>query len=322
MEKRRVRLFLLAAGIAPLALCGNEASAVQLQLKLTQGKTYYQKTLIELRAASTIAREPQVGDVSVGIGQKLEVLDVDRAGNMWVRYTFVWIMAKRIDNQTTETDYDSARQTTPPEDAAPVAALLHQSYVVRLTPRGRVLDVNGVEQMKETIQKKAPVEALDNRIGRVTACFLQKQGVKEFTELLLAVYPDQPVEPGQSWSDKNTLQAGWGRIEDTKWTLQKSEAGVALISTTSTVVADPRTQAAEAREGIRVKYDLSGTHEGTIRIVEATGLIQMAQSLQQFKGQVRFGYPPQPEMTMPLTLEAKTTTEMSEKMGESGPADK
>ncbi len=317
MEKRRFGLLLLAAaGVVSIALCSTGSAAVSLQLKLAKGKTYYQRTMVEQHITQTVMNQPQVTDITFGMGTKLDVLDVDGAGNTQIRYTFTWCMAKQTGPMGT-VSYDSAQQTTPPAGTEPVAALVNQSYVVKLSPKGRVLDVSGVEQMKAAVQKKLPPGADAGPMGSIAAMFLDKQGVKEMTESLMGVYPDKPVEQGQSWSEKRLLTTGFGRIEESKWTLQKQEAGVATIGLTSAIRSNPDSPPMDA-QGMKLRFDVSGSQEATIRIVEATGLIQMEQGHQQFKGEIKVGDSAQgqPMMAIPMVLDTSSKTEMSEKMWE------
>jgi len=322
MEKRKSRLFLLAVvGLTSVALCHTGHAAVSLQLKLAKGKTYYQRTLMDQHITQTIMNQSQVVDVSFGMGMKLDVLDVDSAGNMQVRHTFIWCMSKQNTPMGT-INYDSAhaQQATPPAGVEPLAALLNQSYVVKLSPQGQVLDVQGLEQMKEAVQKKVPAGAQGGPMGNVADQFLDRQGLKETTEGLLAVYPNQPAEPGASWSEKRTLTAGFGRIEESKYTLQKREAGIATIGVTSTFRANPEAAPMET-QGMKMRFDISGTGEATIRIAEATGLIQMEQGRAQLKGDIKVGESDQgpPRMTIPMTIDVNTKVEMSEKMWETAP---
>jgi hypothetical protein len=318
MEKRRFGLFLfVAAGITSLALCSNGGAAVSLQLKLAKGKTYYQKTTVDQHITQTVMNQQQVIDITIGMGMKLDVLDVDATGNTRIRYTFLWCMAKQTGPMGTAS-YDSAQQATPPAGMESLAALLNQNYVVKLSPKGKVLDVNGVEQMKAAVQKKLPPGAEAGPMGNVAAAFLDKQGVKEMTEGVMAVYPDKPVEQGQSWSEKRVLTMGFGRIEESKWTLQRREAGVATIGQTSTIRSNPDAPPVDA-QGMKLRFDVSGSQEATIRIVEATGLIQIDQGHQQLKGEIKLGDSAQgpPMMAIPSIFDTTSKVEMSEKMWDS-----
>jgi hypothetical protein len=317
MEKRRFGLFLfVAVGITSGALCNSGGAAVPLQLKLAKGKTYYQRTVVDQHITQTVMNQQQVIDITIGMGMKLDVLDVDATGNTRIRYTFNWCMSKQTGPMGT-LSYDSAQQATPPAGMESLAALLNQSYVIKLSPKGRVLDVNGVEQVKAAVQKKLPPGADTGPMGNVAATFLDKQGVKEMTEGVMAVFPDKPVEPGQSWSEKRVLTMGFGRIEESKWTLQKQEAGVAMIGQTSTIRSNPDAPPLDA-QGMKLRFDVSGSHEATIRIVEATGLVQMDQGRQQLKGEIKVGDSAQgqPVMAIPMIFDTNSKVEMSEKMWE------
>ncbi len=322
MEKRRFRPFLFAvAGITSIALCGLSSAAVSLQLKLPKGKTYYQRNLADQHITQTVMNNQQTVEVSVGMGQKLDVLDVDSAGNMQIRYTFIWVMNK----QTTpmgSVSYDSAQQqTTPPPGTEPLAALLNQSYTVKLSPQGRVLDIQGVEQMKAAVQKKLPPGAEAGPMANVVNPFTDKQGLKEITESMMAIYPDKPVDMGQSWTDKRVLTAGFGRIEEAKWTLLKEEAGVAVLGVTGKIQSNPNAAPME-NQGMKMRFDIGGTMEGAVRIVEETGLIQSDQAHQQLKGEIRLegGGQGQPAMAIPMVIDSNSKVEMSEKMWQTAPA--
>jgi hypothetical protein len=316
MVKQRFGLFLLAgAAITSIALCSTSSAAVQLQLKLAKGKTYYQKTTVDQHITQTIMNQPQVVDITFGMGAKLDVLDVDATGNAQIRYTYIWCMSKQTGPMGT-VSYDSAQQATPPAGMEALATFLNQSYTVKLSPKGRVLEVEGVEQMKAAVLKKMPPGAEAGPMGNIVGTFIEKQGIKEMTEGLTALFPDKPVEPGQSWSEKRVLTVGFGRIEEIKWTLQKQAAGVVTIGQTAMIRSNPEAPPMDV-QGMKLKIDVSGNEEATIQIVEATGLIQTVQGHQQLKGEIKMGdsaQGQQPMMTIPVVFDTTSKTEMSDKM--------
>jgi len=313
MEKRGLRLSLfIMAGIVCMALCNTGAAAVALQLKLAKGKTYYQRTVMDQHMVQTVMNMQQVMDQSMGTGLKMDVLDVDGQGNMRIRSTYNWSMSKRTGPMGT-LDYDSAKQPTPPAGAEPFAALLGQGYVVRISPKGEVLDVNGVEELQAAVRKKLPPGAEADPAMSALTQYFDKNAIKQMAESTWSVYPDKPVEQGESWSKKRVVSPMFEMTIDSKSTLQKREAGVATIATTSSL----RTNANKPVEagGMKMTFDLAGTQDGTIRIQEATGLIVLNQAESQLKGEIKLGDLAQgpPMMAIPCVFDTKVKVEMSDR---------
>jgi hypothetical protein len=318
----RLQFKVIVAGIACMefvALCSPVAAAVKLELKLAKGKTYYQKTNVEQQIAQTMMGQEQKSGQSMGTGLKLQVLDVDAQKNMRIQYTYLWLRLKQS-GLMAQVDYDSAKQTTAPSGAEGFAALLGQSYTARLTPQGKVLDVNGVEQLAEAVRKKLPAGMEATPAMSVLSPYLDKRSVKDMIEAAMAIYPDRPVSPGDSWSKHVTMAVGFTMVIDSKWTLQKEEAGAATIGLTATVQTDPNAPPMEAG-GMKMKSQMSGTQEGTMRIVEATGLAASSQERAQIKGQIAMLAPgqDQPAMVMPMTIETQISAETGEQMWKDGP---
>jgi len=308
-------------GLVLIALCDTASAATQLQWKLPKGKTYYQRTMSDQQITQSMMGQQMKIEQSTGAGLKLQVLDVDAQGNMRIQYTYLWTRFKQANPMAQiSVDYDSARKPAAvPAGAEGFAALVGQSYTVTLTPRGTVLDVNGVEQLKQAVLKKMPPGAQADPTAGALMAYVDKDALKQMTEARMAVYPDKPVSPGQSWSKDMTINVGFPMTIQAKWTLQKVEAGVATIGTVATI----RTDSGKPMEmgGMKMSFDLSGTQEGTAQVAEATGLIVSDKARQQLKGEIKIGDPAQgqPAMAIPMTVDSQVTEEMSEQMWKTAP---
>jgi hypothetical protein len=287
-----------------------------LELKLDKGKTYYERSLIDQKITQDLMGQQQVINMTIGAIQKIDILDVDGQGNMQTRRTYAWTRLKQ-GGPMMGVDYDSSQQTTPPAGAEGFAALVGQSYVVRVSPQGKVLEITGMEQVAEAVRKKSP--ATDAAQGPdALSPFIDKDAVKEMIENSLAVYPDKPVEPGDSWTRKQLTNRGFAMITESKWTLQKREGGVATIATAASVKTDPN-GAPMVAQGMAMKMELSGGQEGTITMDEATGLARANRGRQQLKGEIKIGASaegPFNMMAIPMTIDTTFATEMSDKMWE------
>jgi hypothetical protein len=190
---------------------------------------------------------------------------------------------------------------------------LGQTYVIKISPKGEVLDVNGVEALQAAVRKKLPPGAEADPAMSALSQYLDKNGIKQMVENSLSVYPDKPVEVGESWSKKRVISPMFELTIDSKWTLQKLEAGVAIIATTSS----SRSNANKPVEagGMKMRFDLAGTQDGTIRMQAATGLILLGQAQQQLKGEIKLGDSDQgpPMMAIPVVFDTKAKIEMSDK---------
>ena len=320
MANVRLRAMTLLVGwIVLVVLCGSGMAATQLQWKLAKGKTYYQKAGVDQLITQSLMGQEQKMEMSMGTGLKLQVLDVDAQGNMRIQYTYLWSKLKQV-NPMAQVDYDSSRQSPVPAGAEGFAALIGQSYTIKLTPKGKVLDVNGVEQLREAVLKKLPAGA-DAAMGmNPVAMYIDKTTVKQMAEANMNIYPDKPVSPGDSWTGEKAVAIGFTMITQSKWTLQKEEAGVATMSVAATVRTDPSAPPMDAG-GMKVKSDMKGTQEGTIQVAEATGLITTSKAHQQLKGELQIGTPgdSQSTMTIPMTIDSQVTSETSEQMWKTSP---
>jgi hypothetical protein len=68
--------------------------------------------------------------------------------------------------------------------------------------------------------------------------------------------------------------------------------------------------------GMKLRFDLSGTQEGTSRIDEATGLVTGSQTHQQLKGQIKMAASAEdpPMMTVPMAIDTQVAAETSDRM--------
>ncbi len=308
-------------GLVLVVLCDYASAATQLQWKLPKGKTYYQRTMSDQQITQSMMGQQMKIEQGTGTGLKLQVLDVDAQGNMRIQYTYLWTRFKQANPMAQiSVDYDSARKPAAvPAGAEGFAALVGQSYTVTMTPRGRVLDVNGVEQLKQAVLKKMPPGAQADPTAGALMVYIEKDPLKQMTEVRMAVYPDEPVSPGASWGKEVTMTVGFPMTIQAKRTLQKVEAGVATIGTVATIRTDPGKPMEMG--GMKMSFDLSGTQEDTAQVAAATGVIISDKGRQQLKGEIKIGDPAQgqPTMAIPMTMDSQVTEEMSEQMWKTSP---
>jgi hypothetical protein len=317
MARREIGMLLVAVVCAAsIALPENASAAVQLSLKLNKGKTFYERTVIEQKMTQEIMGQQQNVGLTIGMIQKADVLETDGQGNMRIRYTYTWTRLKQ-EGPMAAVDYDSAKQTTPPAGAEGFAALVGQSYSVQINPKGKVLGIEGVKEMAEAVRKKLPAGSNPDDGPSPLSSFLDEQGIREMTEQSMAVYPEQPVEVGASWTTKQTMKRGMPMFTESKLTLGKRDSGVATIGLVGTIKPDPSGPPMDI-QGMKMKIDMAGTQESTILMNEATGLVQSRKGRQDLKGQIKIGASAEGpfDMQFPMTMASTFTIETGDRMWE------
>lgn len=317
MASRRIGMLLVAVVCAAsMALSESASGAVSLSLKLDKGKTFYERTLIEQKMTQEIMGQQQAIGLTIGIIQKADVLETDGQGNMRIRYTYTWTRLKQ-EGPMAAMDYDSAKQTTPPAGAEGFAALVGQSYSIRISPKGKVLGVEGVKEMAQAVRQKMPAGSNPDDAASPLSSFLDEQSIREMTEQSMAIYPEQPVEVGASWTAKQTMKRGMPMFTESKLTLQKREGGVATIALAGTIQPDPSGAPMDI-QGMKMKVDMAGTQESTILMSEGTGLVQIRKGKQDLKGQIKVGASAEGpfDMQIPMTTATAFTIETSDRAWE------
>lgn len=320
MARREIGMLLIAVVCAAsMALSENASAAVELSLKLNKGKTFYERTAIEQKMTQEIMGQQQNAGLTIGMVQKADVLETDGQGNMRIRYTYTWTRLKQ-EGPMAAVDYDSAKQTTPPAGAEGFAALLGQSYSIQISPKGKVLGIEGVKEMAEAVRKKLPAGSNPDDGPSPLSSFLDEQGIREMTEQSMAVYPEQPVEVGASWTTKQTMKRGMPMFTESKLILGKREGGVATIGLVGTIKPDLSGPPMDI-QGMKMKIDMAGTQESTILMNEANGLVQSRKGRQDLKGQIKIGASAEGpfDMQIPMTMASTFTIETSDRMWETKP---
>ena len=93
-------------------------------------------------------------------------------------------------------DFDSAR----PEDAgSPLAVLVGQSYQVKMSPKGQVLEIAKLEPLRQAVDGPLPAHRVAQRL-------LSEDEVRARHEIVpLSALKESSVRPGQSWSSLRTF---------------------------------------------------------------------------------------------------------------------
>jgi hypothetical protein len=190
---------------SPRVGIGSEApavaeSAVDLALRFSPGQSTTYRAVIEQEksvtwkgAASTRPATFKDGHTGnrVEMTFQQDVESVDEAGNAVARITVKALKCLNRVNDNVTLDFDSVR---PQDQDNALAKLIGQSYRVKLSRRGEVLEVVDASQARSALAGDTPMHRAAQRL-------LSDEQIKErhAVAALTGVQTD-PVRPGQSWS--------------------------------------------------------------------------------------------------------------------------
>ncbi|OGF66666.1 MAG: hypothetical protein A2Y62_21365 [Candidatus Fischerbacteria bacterium RBG_13_37_8] len=301
-------VILLAVGI--LISCG-KGEKIQLQLKLKEGSSYEIKAGADQKISQTIQGQKMDMLQKTTMEYTFAVEKVEPNGNATAKISYNSIKFEQ-DGPGGKIEYDSSNPPAKiPPAAAGFAALKEGTFTVILSPEGRVVDMKGIDKMLDLVIEKLdlPDEATRIQAKENAQNFFGEQVMKEMMESMMAIYPEKPVGVGDTWSKVVLVSKGFPMILTNNFTLKKRKNGIATVEIKSSV--QPYPEAAPMEMGpIKLKYELSGTQEGTMELEEATGWSKRATIKQNFTGTVHIeGAPQMSGMSFPMTVEGTITLE-------------
>jgi hypothetical protein len=278
-------------------------------MRFEEGKTYRMRMATEQKITQTMEGRTMVMPQTIGFGLTQAVKEVREDGTAVVQVTYDSVKFKQ-EGPMGAMDYDSANPpATVPPMARGFAALVGQGFSMDMTPEGRVVRVEGADQLLARITEniEIPMPAMRSTIEAQMKQQFGDQALKEMMEQMMAIYPEKPVAVGDSWSRKVTVARGFPMVMDNNWTLKSRADGVAVVEVRSTVEPNPDAGPLEMG-GMRIQQKLRGDQQGTIEIDETSGWVLKSTLNQEFSGEMTIIGGPQ-EVTMPMTIEGVVRVE-------------
>jgi len=273
--KRMVLAAVVLVGLALVALprCGAAAEdKLDLRFRLVKGESYKLLTTIDQTFVQKIDGDEQSVVQKMSLGCTYHVKEVDDAGTATIETSFD-SLSFRQDGPAGKIEYDSEN---PPDELNPMlkgfAFFVGQKFSIKTAPNGTVTDIEGVDEIfdKMTEALDVPDGPMKNSIIANMKAQFGEEAMKEMVEKRTAIFPEEPVSVGDSWSKKRAFTMGVPMTIDATYTLKSRKDGIATIAVKAKV--EPNADAPPMEMGsVTVQYRLSGTMEGTCQIVETTG---------------------------------------------------
>ncbi len=260
---------------------------IELRLRLQQGETYTLRVTAEQKISQTSKELPLDMTQTIAIGFSYSVSEVEADGTASGKVIYQSVLYK-MDGPLGKMEYDSSN---PPADVSPMlrvfAALVGEGFLMKISPDGRIKDIQGADVMMENVLKRleVPAGATRDAIEKQIQEQLGSQALKEKIENVMAIYPDKRVRIGDSWARRVVTSLGFPMVIEHTLILNADKDDVATVGVRSVVKPNP--EAGPITIGTwRLKFSASGEQEGTIDLRETTGWPIRGKLSQRFSGQI------------------------------------
>jgi hypothetical protein len=288
----------------------SSASLTQTQLHLKEGDIIHIRMVTEQEISSTIEGLQQDLIQKVGYGYTYTVTSVDAEGNFSIDIVYDWILLEQ-ESDLGKFQFDSS---DPPEEipleAEGYNALLGKSFSMKMTHRGEILEIEGLDEMYSEMIDDLGItdEAEREQMEQLLQDQFGEEALKEQMGNIVMDYPEGPIQVGETWTQRVESTVMVPLIFDTTYSIRSFENGIATIDARSIITPDPDAEMLDLGYA-KIGYNLSGEQEGVTILDVETGLIISGTMTQTLTGEMTISMEDE-EMTVPISLLGETTIEM------------
>jgi len=239
---------------------------VELRWKWVKGQELVykssQKTLLDLGG--------QPMDQQMGYTYSLTVKEVAESGEATIQVKYLAVVTKGSGPQG-EYDYDSEKDKEAPKEgpAAMQSKMVGQSFVMKMTPVGKVTDVQGYDKVLEAMLKDGGPDA-DQQRAQLKQMF-NNDTFKGMMQQMAPPLPDEKVGKGDGWSNefvvKMPMLGGMtftlkSKLADLKDNNAHIEQDIKVALTASTEKDNPLAGLVEIKDGKGKATSVYSTEKG------------------------------------------------------------
>jgi hypothetical protein len=303
-------LLTLLALLIPSDALGTKET-VDLRFQFEEGETYALKMTMEQDVVMWINGNEQETHQTMVVTQVFDVKEVHFDGSATIEVTFDH-MAMKAESPQGVFEYDSE---DPPDEvplqAKGFAAMVGETFTMRITPEGRVTEVSGIDELYDRMLEDLELpEEMKKMLGEQMKRQFGNEAIKGMVENFTAVLPPEPVAVGDSWSNEITLTAGFTAILEVTGTLTDRTDGVSTIELDCTIKPLPNAPPMDMGP-MSITYKLEGTQKATLKIDEGACWFAEGRITQEMEGEIIMsGMPgPEGEQSVPILIESVITIE-------------
>ncbi|MBN2374929.1 MAG: hypothetical protein JXD22_00910 [Sedimentisphaerales bacterium] len=221
----------------------------------------------------------------------VECLAVEPNGVMHIKQTLTRMKAEGGWQQS-KFEYDSAKKdAVVPKAIRKEAAYLGEALVMRVSPDGSVIEVQGIGKVVDKIfvDPKQP----ENSKMKLWYKKLRPRLIKEYQKSdqmlclgLLESYPGREVGVGEQWASENEGGiTNLGRVKNI-WSIKNIETAGVVVEKKAVRKVDNQMPQWTQLEGLTAHAQGAGKEEAQLLLDRATGFVSKGQSVREYKGKI------------------------------------
>ena len=277
-------IFILSINLLAAAVTDAET---ELKLRPVKGKVYKLGLAVDQVIKQTAEGIERKLTQKLGMEYAFKLVEGEKNGSMLMEVTYS-LLSFSQDGWMGKVDYDSSRDDAKGNPLTELLAFANgESFSVKMTPRGDVLEVNGADELIERVLEKAGVsdEAERKVKERILRGHFGGDVIKEIMgKKIFWFYPGEGVSEGKSWKKKTVISDRYPMIIESNCMLKEIKDGKIIIDIDS--LLEPNTEANVSDSG-KLIYSLSGSQKGSLTLNGKSGFILSGEIVQEFGGTVQ-----------------------------------
>lgn len=283
---------------------------VDFKFQLEADKTYSQSMTIIGKTKQTMMGQAREIDSKVTNTTNFKLKNTDEGSNVYtVWYSHIGIESAETGNAQTISSDTSSLEVVDPFSAT-LAQVVDKEFEARISEKGEVTELIGLEEMIADITGGSEEEP--NEMSAVLSSGFGDSGFRNNVEGVTHIFPDKPVNVGDTWSRDQNSNTGFPLVIKNTYTLKSVNGDLAVIDVKGPVSVNPEQERAEMG-GMEVLYFIEGERTGTLTVDIKTGWVVEATFTDDIGGSLTISPNPQVPEGMTIPLEMKNVTTISGK---------
>jgi len=312
--KKTTAMFVFVLLLSILGPAGSAEDKLDLKLRLKPGEKHGMKITTTQNISQTIMGKEQEIVYTRNFGIEAEAKQVDANGIASIEVSFRTLKEKTIIGGTTSFEYDSTKpQPTGDNMARMYSAMMGESFIARITPLGKIVELEldkmylgmakkmmeSEDKLIRDRMKERAQEAIERTNKRYGSREKRKQALKQQIEQFpvfseerirsiaintVAVFPPSPLQIGDSWKDKITVDLLVLVEIDSTHTLKGHESGIVSINVSAKRSLDAKPVVRKTGP-LKMSTRLAGSYDATIKVDAKSGWLLSKHADMRFTGE-------------------------------------